>query len=142
VPGDEEAGTKGGAADVVVVGSGPAGAAVARECALRGARVVVLEEGHEARPEDFPETGLQAMARLYRDLGTSASFGPAPIPFLQGRAVGGTSVVNGGISWRMPRDVYDAWVKADAALADALPYEALAEAEALVEARLGVAPAA
>jgi choline dehydrogenase-like flavoprotein len=56
--------------------------------------------------------------------------------------VGGTSVVNGGISWRMPRDVYDAWVKADAALADALPYEALAEAEALVEARLGVAPAA
>ncbi|MEW5741841.1 MAG: GMC family oxidoreductase [Myxococcota bacterium] len=127
-------------ADVVVVGSGPAGAAVARECARSGARVVVVEEGHEARPDDFPESGLQAMARFYRDLGTSVAFGPTPIPFLQGRAVGGTSVVNGAINWRLPRDVYDGWVKADAALADAVPWEALAAAETLVEARLGVAP--
>ncbi|MCC6334888.1 MAG: GMC family oxidoreductase [Myxococcales bacterium] len=127
-------------ADVVIVGSGPAGAAVARECARSGATVVVLEEGHEAQPKDFVESGLASMARLYRDLGTSLAFGPAPIPFLQGRAVGGTSVVNGAINWRLPRDVYDGWVQRDGALAEALPYQALAAAEELVETRLGVAP--
>ena len=33
-------------ADVVIVGSGPAGATVARTLALRGVRVIVVEEGH------------------------------------------------------------------------------------------------
>ncbi len=127
-------------ADVVVVGSGPAGAAVARACALAGADVLVLEEGHEAA--GFPASGFQAMAALYRDLGTSVAFGPLVIPFLQGRAVGGTSVVNGAICWNLPRDVHEAWVRSEPRLADALPFEALARAEALIEARLGVAPTA
>jgi choline dehydrogenase-like flavoprotein len=102
--------------------------------------VLVLEEGREARPEQFPASGLLAMAALYRDLGTSVAFGPTVIPYLQGRAVGGTSVVNGAISWQLPRDVYDGWVAADPALADALPWERYAAAESLVEARLGITP--
>ena len=127
-------------ADVVVVGSGPAGAAVARACALAGLDVIVVEEGHEARPEDFHPSGFKAMAALYRDLGTSVAFGPLVLPFLQGRAVGGTSVVNGAICWNLPRDVHAAWVQADPALADAVPFEAIARAEAEVEARLNVRP--
>ncbi|MFO0595660.1 MAG: GMC family oxidoreductase [Myxococcaceae bacterium] len=125
-------------ADVVIVGSGPAGASVARACATAGLDVIVLEEGHEAR--DFQPSGFQAMAKLYRDLGTSVAFGPTAIPFLQGRAVGGTSVVNGAISWKLPADVHAGWVKEDAALADALPFEAIARAEAEVEERLNVRP--
>ena len=129
-------------ADVVVVGSGPAGAAVARECARAGASIVVLEEGHEARPESFVASGLQSMARLYRDLGMSIAFGPTVIPFLQGRAVGGTSVVNGAICWQLPREGWEAWVAEDGALADALPFDEIARAEAMIEERLGIAPTA
>ncbi len=127
-------------ADVVIVGSGPAGAAVARECALAGMDVVVLEEGHEARPQDFRASGLQAMATLYRDLGTSVAFGPLVIPYLQGRAVGGTSVVNGAISWKLPRDVHAGWVKDDARFGEVLPFEAIARAEQHIEARLNIKP--
>lgn len=127
-------------ADVVVVGSGPAGAAVARACALSGLDVLVVEEGDEARTADFPASGLQAMARWYRGMGTSVAFGRTVVPFLQGRAVGGTSVVNGAIQWRLPRDVWEGWTRADPALADALPWERYQEAERLVEERLGVAP--
>jgi choline dehydrogenase-like flavoprotein len=127
-------------ADVVLVGSGPAGAAAARHLALRGVGVVVLEEGHEARPADFSASGLRAMASLYRDMGTSIAFGNASMPYLQGRAVGGTSVVNGAISWRLPREVLDGWVREDPALGDALPYEAVAAAEERIEARLHVHP--
>lgn len=127
-------------ADVVVVGSGPAGATVARALAKRGVRVIVLEEGHEARPEDFVGSGVRAMAALYRDMGTSIAFGNASMPYLQGRVVGGTSVINGAISWQLPREVLDEWAREDPALGDALPYEKVAAAEAEIEARLNVHP--
>ena len=127
-------------ADVVVVGSGPAGATVARHLAQRGVSVIVVEEGHEVAPADFSPSGLQAMASLYRDMGTSIALGNAPMPYLQGRVVGGTSVINGAISWRFPREVLEAWVHEDPALGDALPYEAIAAAEERIEARLHVRP--
>jgi choline dehydrogenase-like flavoprotein len=128
------------ATDVVVVGSGPAGAAVARRLAARGARVVVLEEGHHVTPSQFEASGLRAMASLYRDMGTSIAFGTNPMPYLQGRSVGGTSVVNGAISWQFPRDSHEAWCAEDPALRDAIPFEDLAREEAAIETRLGVHP--
>lgn len=126
--------------EVVVVGSGPAGATVARALARKGVRVVVLEEGHEARPEDFVASGVRAMGALYRDMGTSIAFGNASMPYLQGRVVGGTSVVNGAISWQFPREILEQWAKDDPALAEALPYERIARAEAEIDARLNVHP--
>lgn len=126
--------------DVVIVGSGPAGATVARRLTAEGARVVVLEEGHEARPQDFVASGVRAMASLYRDMGTSIAFGNVSMPYLQGRVVGGTSVVNGAISWQLPRTILEEWAAADPALAEALPYESVAAAEARIEERLHVHP--
>lgn len=126
-------------ADVVIVGSGPAGASAARSLARAGLRTLVLEEGDEPSTS-FPVSGFEAMARWYRDLGMTVALGPAIIPYLQGRAVGGTSVVNGAICWRLPVDVYEAWARADPALRDELPLEHLAAAEAELEDRLGVAP--
>ncbi|MBK7973243.1 MAG: GMC family oxidoreductase [Deltaproteobacteria bacterium] len=125
-------------ADVVIVGSGPAGAAVARRLAAAGVDVAVLEEGFEATPETFEASGVRALARLYRDMGTSIAFGRAPMPFLQGRAVGGTSVVNGAICWRFSRETLDDWVRADPALRDALPWESLERVEDEIEERLGL----
>jgi len=127
-------------ADVVVVGSGPAGATVARALARQGVRVLVLEEGNEAKPSSFVASGVRAMASLYRDMGTSIAFGNASMPYLQGRVVGGTSVINGAISWRLPREVLDQWAAADPALREALPYERIARAEAEIEERLHVLP--
>jgi hypothetical protein len=126
--------------DVVIVGSGPAGATVARNLAARGVRVVVVEEGHEARPEQFVASGVRAMAALYRDMGTSIAFGNVSMPYLQARVVGGTSVVNGAISWRLPREIVDEWAANDPALGDAMPYQAIAAAEERIEAGLNVHP--
>ncbi len=128
------------ACDVVVVGSGPSGAVVADHLAAHGLDVLVLEEGHPAPPSAFEASGVRAMASLYREMGTSMTLGNVPMPYLQGRAVGGTSVINGAICWRLPKDVLDAWHLADPALREALPYEWLAECEARLEERLGVHP--
>ena len=102
--------------------------------------VIVLEEGHEAQPKDFVASGVRAMAALYRDMGTSIAFGNVSMPYLQGRVVGGTSVVNGAISWRLPREIVEAWSAADRALGEALTYDEIAAAEARVEERLNVRP--
>ena len=97
-------------ADVVVVGSGPAGAACAFELTDRGFDVLVLEEG---QPTAGHNDAASAMAKVYRDFGASVTRGKSPMPYLQGRALGGTSVINGAISWRLPHDVWQEWSDAD-----------------------------
>lgn len=127
-------------ADVVIVGSGPAGAAAAREASRAGASVVVLEAGRWFESHEFPVSAFDAMALLYRDLSASVVLGAPPMPFVQAKMVGGSSPINGAICWRMPRDVYEEWVAADPALRDALPWGTLEEVTDAIEARLGVAP--
>ncbi len=126
--------------DFVVVGSGPAGATVAHRLAHGGASVAVVEDGPRVLPHQFPADGFTAMAQLYRDMGSSVLTGNAPMPFVQGRVVGGTSVVNGAISWRFPKDVYREWVHADEQLGDALPWAAIEGALDQVEQELNIAP--
>lgn len=127
-------------ADVVIVGSGPAGATVARSLARSGADVAVLEEGHEAPPETFVESGLRSMARLYREMGTSMALGTSPMPYLQGVAVGGTSLVNGAISWRLAKENLEQWIASDRALGETLDPARVREHEEAIEQRLHIAP--
>lgn len=126
--------------DVVVVGSGPAGSAVARTCARAGAKVVVVEAGHRYFPHEFAPDSFTAMAQLYRDMGATVTLGRAPLPYLQGQAVGGTSVVNGAISWRLPHDVYLNWLAGDPAIEQAWPWQRLEQVTDDLIAELHIAP--
>ncbi len=126
--------------DVVIVGSGPAGSAVADALSARGLSVLVLEDGGTYTGADIVPDAWTSMALTYRGAGAFMSRARQPIPVVQGRAVGGGSVINGAISWRLPQDVWQDWVDADPALADALPWEALEAATDRVIDRLGIAP--
>lgn len=95
-------------ADVVVVGSGPGGAIVARELARRGHDVVLLEEGPPFTPRDFELDGALSMTRTLREAGLRTTQGYI-MPTMQAIALGGGSLVNSAICVRSPKETLDGW---------------------------------
>lgn len=98
-------------ADVVVVGSGAGGAVCAHRLRKLGKSVVLIEEGSYWKPEQFSTDMWVAMKMLYRDNGMRAMTGRMVIPTMQARCVGGTTVINSAICFRLPDEILDEWVE-------------------------------
>ncbi len=97
--------------DVVVVGSGPGGAVVAKELAEAGMDVVLLEEGRPWDEPDFKPDAGAAMVGMLREGGMRATRGNVFMPTMQAIALGGGSVVNSAISVRPPAWVFERWAR-------------------------------
>jgi len=110
--------------DVVVVGSGAGGAPLARELALRGRSVVVLEEGGYRPSNSYPPLAFDALTELYRDAGLVMSVGRPPVIVPVGKGVGGTTVVNSGTCFRVPDFVHRKWEQ-ELAMPEALSADSL-----------------
>jgi choline dehydrogenase-like flavoprotein len=95
--------------DAVVVGSGAGGGVVAAELAEAGVDVIVLEEGGYHPTEEFTAVASDMVPKLYRDHGASMAIGSPVIVYGEGRCVGGSTVINGGMTWRTPERVLDRW---------------------------------
>jgi choline dehydrogenase-like flavoprotein len=95
--------------DVLVVGSGAGGGVIAAELAAAGLDVIVLEEGGYHATEEFVPEPSAMVRKLYRDGGASVALGTPPIMFSEGRCVGGSTVINGGMTWRTPERVLERW---------------------------------
>lgn len=94
--------------DVVVVGSGPGGAVVAKELAEAGRSVVLVEEGPPFTPQDFEWEGSRSMARTLREGGLRTTRGYV-MPTMQAICLGGGSLVNSAICVRSPEKTLAAW---------------------------------
>jgi choline dehydrogenase-like flavoprotein len=95
--------------DVVIVGTGAAGATLAYELAQRGRQVLLLERGPHIDPRDFTETESVQLSNLYADgaltMSTDFHFHVA-----QGMCVGGSTVVNNAVCFDLPDNVLDRWL--------------------------------
>ncbi len=85
--------------DVIVIGSGPGGATVARELARAGKRVLLLERGQDYRPRSYYGTYLGAL--LYADRG-SLLFTQEGLNIVRPLMVGGATSMYCGCAARPP----------------------------------------
>lgn len=100
--------------EVLVVGSGSGGAVAAREMAEAGRDVIILEEGRYIRPETYGAwRPSESLRWLGRSGGTTVALGLGDSPtinILAGSCVGGSSVMTGGVCFRIPSQVHQEWV--------------------------------
>jgi choline dehydrogenase-like flavoprotein len=97
--------------DVVIVGSGAGGGAVARELAplsREGARIAVLEWGPRLREEEFSGREIEMARKLYFDAGGFLT-AERTMTLAFARAYGGSTVVYTGTSLPIPETTLARW---------------------------------
>jgi choline dehydrogenase-like flavoprotein len=94
--------------DVAIIGTG-AGAGITAEILTKaGLDVVLIEEGPLRTSSDFNQKESEAYANLYQESAARRSTDKG-ISILQGRCVGGTTVINWTSSFRTPPDTLKFW---------------------------------
>ena len=124
-------------ADVAIIGSGAGGGTTAESLSAAGLKVLLIEEGPLKTSSDFKMQESDAYPQLYQE-GIGRMSKDGAITIMQGRAVGGTTLVNWTSSFRTPEGTLQHWaeaygVKGHSAAEMAPWFEKM-------EQRLGVAP--
>lgn len=124
-------------ADVAIIGSGAGGGTTAQILSEMGLKVLLIEEGPLKTSRDFKMLEDQAYSTLYQE-GIGRMSKDGAITILQGRAVGGTTLINWTSSFRTPPATLEHWASEHAvkghSVADMAPWFAK------MEQRLSVAP--
>ena len=89
-------------ADVVVVGSGPGGATVARDLAMAGKDVVIVEWGRDNKPRGSMHTFVKAMGGYFSSLGKGLMVTPDLLMMVRAITVGGTTMFYTATAWDPP----------------------------------------
>src|SRR5699024_8034478 len=95
-------------ADVVIIGTGAGGGVSAEILSQRGLKVILIEAGQLFSSRDFNLNEGDAYRNLYQE-GALRATKDGAITILQGRTVGGTTVVNWTSSFRTPNETLDFW---------------------------------
>ncbi|MCC6929304.1 MAG: GMC family oxidoreductase [Gemmatimonadaceae bacterium] len=123
--------------DVAIVGTGAGGGVTAEILSAAGLKVILIEEGGLRSTRDFRMLESEAYPTLYQE-SASRKTKDKGINIMQGRTVGGTTVVNWTSSFRTPPSTLAHWQERFG-LTD-LTTEALTPWWEQMERRLSIAP--
>ena len=96
--------------DVAIVGTGAGGGTTAEILSAAGYKVLLIEEGPLKTSSDFRMQEAEAYPSLYQE-GIGRMSKDGAIVILQGRAVGGTTLVNWTSSFRTPEPTLEHWAR-------------------------------
>ncbi len=95
--------------DYLIVGSGAGGATMANRLAGHSSSVLVIERGPRySAIQDFNDNELEMIRKLYKEGGLQQTK-RFDLTILQGECVGGSTVINNAICFRMPEPVQKKW---------------------------------
>ncbi|KPA89491.1 choline dehydrogenase-like flavoprotein [Pseudomonas asplenii] len=97
-------------ADVAIIGSGAGGGTTAEILSTAGYKVLLIEEGPLKTSDDFKMLEDEAYTSLYQE-GIGRMSKDGAITILQGRAVGGTTLINWTSSFRTPEPTLEHWAR-------------------------------
>lgn len=95
-------------ADVVIIGTGAGGGTAAEILSSAGLSVVMVEEGAYHKTAEVPMRESWSFSRLYREGGASPTK-DGSLTVVQGRAVGGSTLVNWTSAFRTPEQTLAHW---------------------------------
>jgi hypothetical protein len=100
--------------DYLIVGSGAGGATMAYRLACGvsdPSKILVVETGKRYQPlQDFQDNEIEMMKQLYKESGLQQTKN-FTMTLVQGQCVGGTTVVNNAVCFKMPDAVHQSWQK-------------------------------
>ncbi len=129
--------------EICVIGSGAGGAVVAYNAAAAGKDVILLEEGVHTRSADMTHNESEMTARLFKEGGLQSTV-DLDMNVLQGRSLGGSTVINNAICFRLNdqhlnakngQDVLDAWRRLGARIDKKYLNDAYERVEAMIRVR-------
>jgi choline dehydrogenase-like flavoprotein len=97
--------------DYLVIGSGAGGAVMAYRlaCEAKGAKILVVERGPRYSPvQDFNDNEMEMVGKLYKEGGLQQTK-RFDMMILQAECMGGTTVINNAVTFKMPQHVRDRW---------------------------------
>ncbi|MBX7149164.1 GMC family oxidoreductase [bacterium] len=97
--------------DYVIIGSGAGGATAARVLSEFSSSVAVLEEGYKVDRTDFSSNLYPMLKKTMRQMGGLLVHGNIIYAVLQGLGLGGSTIINSAIMYRIPDYIFDDWEK-------------------------------
>ncbi len=95
-------------ADVCIIGSGAAGAVLAKELAETGRSVILIEKGGYYEGKDMNQRELDMMPLLWKNAGFNFADN-LRIAIAQGCCLGGSTIINDAVCFDTPQKVRDQW---------------------------------
>ena len=104
--------------DVCVIGSGAAGAVLAKKFCDAGRSVVMLEKGGYYEGEDMNQRDEDMIPLLWKNSGANFTY-DLQVTIAQGSCLGGSTVINDAVCFPIPQIVSQQWREAGVQISDA-----------------------
>lgn len=95
-------------ADVCIIGSGAAGAVLAKELVESGRSVILIEKGGYYEGKDMNQREVDMMPLLWKNAGFNFADN-LRIAIAQGCCLGGSTIINDAVCFDMPKKVREEW---------------------------------
>jgi choline dehydrogenase-like flavoprotein len=94
--------------DVIIIGTGAGASILAKGLVENGRSVLMIERGDYIPPAEYSEDEMDMVSRLYED-GAIQAARDFRFTVFQGSCVGGSTVVNNAVCFKMPDEVLEKW---------------------------------